>query len=461
MTSLDLSAASSTPCVEYSFLSVQCDWEQVVREQSPADAGANAAAASNAASSALPRPPTFWLSSTDAQHNTTEGKCNVAPSDTAAPALPAITPSSDFSATLHSPLLLSLSCPATSASYLVQAPSLTFLPAALSHPADSSFTSVSFSPTTPAHLLTGSTASTLTLATLSSASSSTVASSVSFDGHVGDVDIATFFPSGQVVLSAALDLTLRVWAVATQQCALTLSGHSQRITSVDMIERGRQFVSSSRDGTVRLWDCSAGRSVAVYGSQTGTNRTVEGAVNEVKLLRDDRHPLALSSKGAAGVDVVDAYEGWLLLAACDDCSVRGYDMRAPASSKPALTIRLPSSVLSLTQLAPHTLLSSTSSGLLSLVDLRLLSPILHWRREAGVAVQHIEAEDEQHVWTADELGAVSRWRLSGGGAEAAIERGLSGVDMEPIRGWSFDRQAAGGVKRVATAMDAVRVYDIQ
>ena len=456
MSSLDLSSPSSTPCVEHPFLSVQCDWEQVVREQlGPTDA-AVAAVHATPSSSSLPRPPTFWVSSTDAQHSTTEGKCNVAP---AAP-LPVISASPNFSATLQSPLLLSLSCITTSTSYTVQAPSLTLSPTALSHPTGCSFTSVAFSPTTATHLLTGSTAGTLTLATLSKPTSSAapVSSGASFEGHVGDVDIATFFPSGQVVLTAALDLTLRVWPIATQQCALTLVGHSQRITSVDMIDRGRQFVSSSRDGTVRLWDCSAGKSVAVYGSQTGTNRTVEGAVNEVKLLRDGQHPLAVSRKATAGDGVQDAYEGWLVVAACEDSSVRGYDMRVPASSASVLSIRLPSVVLSLTQLSPHTLLSSTAAGLLSLVDLRLLTPIVHWRREADVAVQHVCAEDAQHVWTADELGAVTRWRVSG--SEATIERELSGVDMEPVRGWSFDWQTGGGVKRVATAMDAVRVYDI-
>ena len=473
MTSLDLSSAASAACKDHSFLSIQCDWEQVVREQLPSDTTAtpDASSTDTTSRSSLPRPPTFWLSSTDAQHHTIEGKCNVVPSTEPTTTLPTVSPSSDFTTTLLSPLLLSVSCPATSASYTIQAPSLTLLPAALSHPADSSFTSVAFSPTTPAHLLTGSTSGTLTLATLSSATSSSAAttsatSTVSFEGHVGDVDIATFFPSGQVLLSAALDLTLRVWAIATQQCALTLTGHSQRITAVELIDRGRQFVSSSRDGTVRLWDCSAARSVAVYGSQTGTNRTVEGAVNDVLLLREGSHPLALSSKGGSGAGLQDAYEGWMVLAACEDGYVRGYDMRVPSSSSAVLSIRLPAPVLSLTQPAPHTLLASAANGLLSLVDLRQLVHIVQWRREVDVAVQHVAAEGSGYVWTADELGVVSRWRLgdgagAAGGGEVVVERELSGVDMQPVRGWSFDRQSDGAVKRVATAIDAVRLYDIQ
>ena len=74
-------------------------------------------------------------------------------------------------------------------------------------------------------------------------------------------------------------------------------------------------------------------------------------------------------------------------------------------------------------------------------------------------VRHVQAEGEHYVWKADELGVVSRWKVDGG--DVSIERELSGIDMEPVRGWSFDRQAGGAVKRVATAMDAVRVYDIQ
>ena len=43
-------------------------------------------------------------------------------------------------------------------------------------------------------------------------------------GHVGDVTVCDFFPSGEVVLSAAADLRLKIWSVKDGSCPVTLAG---------------------------------------------------------------------------------------------------------------------------------------------------------------------------------------------------------------------------------------------
>jgi hypothetical protein len=85
-----------------------------------------------------------------------------------------------------------------------------------------------------------------------------------------------------------------------------------------------------------------------------------------------------------------------------------------------------------------------------------------------VAVTGLETEmTGDAMWSADELGVVTRWRLGKGEGETVpqVERELSGVDMESIKGLSLQRAdstaAAGGVRRVATAAShAVRLYDL-
>ena len=47
------------------------------------------------------------------------------------------------------------------------------------------------------------------------------------EGHVGDVDMCRFFPSGIVVLSGGSDLRLKIWSAQTGGCARTLMGHTR------------------------------------------------------------------------------------------------------------------------------------------------------------------------------------------------------------------------------------------
>ena len=99
-----------------------------------------------------------------------------------------------------------------------------------------------------------------------------------------------FFPSGVVVLSAGADMQLKIWSAETGKCAANLVGHRAGnklkcqitsychmtniiwdkcwiylssvsnifsligVTDTSIIERGRNIVSVSKDGTAKLWD---------------------------------------------------------------------------------------------------------------------------------------------------------------------------------------------------------------
>ncbi|KYQ96714.1 putative WD40 repeat protein [Tieghemostelium lacteum] len=82
------------------------------------------------------------------------------------------------------------------------------------------------------------------------------------DGHVGDVDLAMFFPSGKVLLSGAGDGRLKVWDALEGTCAVTLMGHGGGITSAGLIDKGRNLISTSRDGSARLWDLPTSSTIA-------------------------------------------------------------------------------------------------------------------------------------------------------------------------------------------------------
>ncbi|KAL4696620.1 hypothetical protein H8959_002318, partial [Pygathrix nigripes] len=81
------------------------------------------------------------------------------------------------------------------------------------------------------------------------------------EGHVFDVNCCRFFPSGLVVLSGGMDAQLKIWSAEDASCVVTFKGHKGGILDTAIVDRGRNVVSGSRDGTARLWDC--GRSACL------------------------------------------------------------------------------------------------------------------------------------------------------------------------------------------------------
>jgi len=66
---------------------------------------------------------------------------------------------------------------------------------------------------------------------------SSIANPVDCIGHKSDITLLKFFPSGQVLLSGSLDMSLKVWGMDGSN-PVTLLGHTRAITDVEMIERG-------------------------------------------------------------------------------------------------------------------------------------------------------------------------------------------------------------------------------
>jgi len=57
----------------------------------------------------------------------------------------------------------------------------------------------------------------------------------------------------QQVATVAQDRTLRVWQTKNQAELATLQGHTKTITAIAASAKGDIIVTSSEDGTVRLW----------------------------------------------------------------------------------------------------------------------------------------------------------------------------------------------------------------
>ncbi|OWK21217.1 hypothetical protein AJ88_20330 [Mesorhizobium amorphae CCBAU 01583] len=68
-------------------------------------------------------------------------------------------------------------------------------------------------------------------------------------GHQSKITSADFSPDGQLVATASLDRTARIWSVNDGSMVATLTGHSDELTAVAFSPDGQSLLTSSRDGT--------------------------------------------------------------------------------------------------------------------------------------------------------------------------------------------------------------------
>ena len=72
------------------------------------------------------------------------------------------------------------------------------------------------------------------------------------------------FP-GKLGHPRSVDCTARVWKVGSRcECLLTLSGHSKAVLCAAFSRDGREIVTCSADGTVRVWCAESGELKALH-----------------------------------------------------------------------------------------------------------------------------------------------------------------------------------------------------
>ncbi|XP_022195664.1 proteasomal ATPase-associated factor 1 [Nilaparvata lugens] len=133
------------------------------------------------------------------------------------------------------------------------------------------------------------------------------------EGHIGDVYKCRFFPSEKVVLSCGQDLSLKIWDINTGYC-VSLKGHHQAVTDFAIIDVGRNIVSVSKDGRVKLWNCGDASCIDTLACVSSIiNCCAITSVPDVRMLGlPDDSPVSEKEVGTKNKMVVFGCEnGWL------------------------------------------------------------------------------------------------------------------------------------------------------
>ena len=84
---------------------------------------------------------------------------------------------------------------------------------------------------------------------------------ITLEGHTSDVTSAAYSPDGKQIVSASFDGTIRLWDAATG-AQLHVLDAEESVWSVAFSPDGKEILSGSESGTVSLWDAKTGARIA-------------------------------------------------------------------------------------------------------------------------------------------------------------------------------------------------------
>jgi WD40 repeat protein len=87
-------------------------------------------------------------------------------------------------------------------------------------------------------------------------------------GHSNRIWSVDFSPDGQRLVTASADGSARIWNVSTGQSLHTLSGHVGPVMSAAFSPDGKFVVSGGADDTVRFWDAATGQNLETFGGHS-------------------------------------------------------------------------------------------------------------------------------------------------------------------------------------------------
>lgn len=166
--------------------------------------------------------------------------------------------------------------------------------------------------------------------------------------RVGVQDLA-WSPDGARIATASKDGVSKIWNVATGHKLVTLTGHTDWVSSVNWSPDGARIATASKDGTVRVWDAASGDELLTISEHTDWVKMVAWSPDGTRLATasDDKTARIWDAKTGEALlslshqnwvwSVAWSPDGSQLASASEDGTVRVWDS---TSGDEVSTIRL-------------------------------------------------------------------------------------------------------------------------
>ncbi|WP_169807723.1 NB-ARC domain-containing protein [Herbidospora mongoliensis] len=141
----------------------------------------------------------------------------------------------------------------------------------------------------------------------------TATAGVTAGEHIGAVFGVSAAPDGTWLASGSDDGTVRLWDVTDGRQVALLEGHDQAVTSVAVARDGTWLASASRDRTVRLWQVGGDREPLVLNGHTRSVNAIAIAPNGTWLVSaaDDVHVRMWDAGRGTELRRMTGYNGWV------------------------------------------------------------------------------------------------------------------------------------------------------
>ncbi|KAF9652621.1 WD40 repeat-like protein [Thelephora ganbajun] len=264
--------------------------------------------------------------------------------------------------------------------------------------------------------------------------------------HAAYISSLRFFPSSRVLLTAGADFKLHILpaeqaeAVVPVSPVRTLMGHTRVVTDTAIVSKGRNVLSSAKDGTIRLWDVSSGRSIKTLSSArwAGINAISLGESGNSVFVQPhpdgEDHPTVSPSQASTFIDPREVETtGKVVFAALQNGSFEVFDLGTKNSVHKYEVGKRVLNAISYS--AVHDLLvTGSTDGVVTVFDTRHLStPLTSFARNRAsiedLGIRGHTTDAEVVVGTEDGLPYVAGVRPDG----PQVHTELIGPDCDAVR----------------------------
>jgi WD40 repeat protein/serine/threonine protein kinase len=265
-------------------------------------------------------------------------------------------------------------------------------------------------------------------------------------GHTERVSSVVFSPDGSKIASTSGDFRdtskpgeVKVWDATSGRVLLTLRGHTLGISNVVFSPDGKRLASAGKDGTVKIWDASTGVKLFTIPAKFAMLHQVAFSPDGRRLATAGWNGFVLVHDASTGEELLSlsghashvnclafSPNGKLLATAGTDQVIKFWDA---ATGQSIRTLKGHTSPIYCVEFSPdgRQLVSAGLERIIRLWDVEHGTGSINLIGHTGAVMGLAISEDGQRLASGDTDGKVKVWRMTGGAALLTLQGHVSEI----------------------------------